>query len=327
MDLWAFDDLEPADENAPAAPEPAEPGVLAPRPIDNLKVRQLKENATPKSTGNQDSIKTNVSKARPKTQASGPAQGASKPGKDFDDLDNWDDNEPAPVVVIPEKMPEPPKPSAPVFEKISPVPAPSAAPQTNDADEFAPVVPANAKPISLRPHLSLSKVERIGLVALLVLLLIGGLGLVVSLNRLPSEADRAKANDFPIKGQHIQIAAAETYWRVPKTSDTVRRGTAFIPVVRLTTGEGGAAIRVFFRNPEKESIGDAVTRSVQGGQTLEISATAGFEDDGMFAAYRTGQSKPWIIDVYEAPSVNSANNAYKKLFEMNVAPDLKSSSK
>ena len=38
----------------------------------------------------------------------------------------------------------------------------------------------------------------------------------------------------------------------------------------------------------------------------------------MHAAYRTGEGKPWRIEVYEAKSVDSGNDAFKKLFEMSI---------
>jgi hypothetical protein len=54
-----------------------------------------------------------------------------------------------------------------------------------------------------------------------------------------------------------------------------------------------------------------------------VAATAGFEDVGMHAAYRTGQSEPWSVQVYEAPSEDTPGPAFKKLFEMNVSTDLR----
>ena len=66
-------------------------------------------------------------------------------------------------------------------------------------------------------------------------------------------------------------------------------------------------------------MGDAVTRTIKPGAPLQIAATAGFEDLGMHAAYRTGQSKPWTIQVLEGPSETAANAEFKKLFEINIS--------
>jgi hypothetical protein len=41
----------------------------------------------------------------------------------------------------------------------------------------------------------------------------------------------------------------------------------------------------------------------------------------MHAAYRTGQSKPWTIQVLEGPSETAANAEFKKLFEINISTD------
>ena len=60
---------------------------------------------------------------------------------------------------------------------------------------------------------------------------------------------------------------------------------------------------------------------VSGGAPIQFAATDGFNDPGMHAAYRTGQAKPWTIEVFEAPSEDSAAGEFKKLFEMNIASD------
>ena len=52
-----------------------------------------------------------------------------------------------------------------------------------------------------------------------------------------------------------------------------------------------------------------------------LAATAGFEDIGMHAAYRTGQSKSWSVEVREAPSEDSPVQDFKKLFEMSISTD------
>ena len=72
---------------------------------------------------------------------------------------------------------------------------------------------------------------------------------VFALKRLPTEAKRVKANDFPIQGEHLTIDSATSYWRAPITEgtarDTVRRGTQLLPVLEVTAHGGPAAIRVY----------------------------------------------------------------------------------
>ncbi len=326
-DLWAFDDLDGAAEEVPQPlRRSAGPVVPAPRDPEKTKGGPKKDAASAKAGGGDESIKVNVSKQRPKISAA-PVVGQSKPGREFDDLDgldeldHWDElvDEPVVLKILPEDGGTPaaaPEP-APVEVPQTPVPAPA-----EEVDEFSPVA-KNAGPSAARfPKMNLTKVERIGLVALLAVLLVGGTTVFLNtISRLPTGSELVKENDFPLKGTHLTIVSAASHWRAPGDSDTVRRGTQLVPVLTLQADGGPAAIRVFFRDSNGELIGDPVTRLVRAGSKLEIGATAGFDDVGMHAAYRTGQSKPWTIQVHEAPTENSPVAEFKKLFEMNISTD------
>jgi hypothetical protein len=52
---------------------------------------------------------------------------------------------------------------------------------------------------------------------------------------------------------------------------------------------------------------------------LQVASTAGFDDVGMHAAYRTGQTQAWSIEVREASSVTAANEEFKKLIEIPIS--------
>jgi hypothetical protein len=287
----------------------------------------------PPSNGG-ERIQMNVSKSRPSGQSSPLPTRLSRTESEFDDLEHWDDVPKgpqitdlpaAPELVLKTASPEPveiPAPeSAVVVTPVSSEPVPE-----SEDDEFYPVKRDDAKPLSLHPHLRLSKVERIGLIALLVLLATGGLATVVfSLMRLPTESSRTKTNDFPIKGAMVEVESAISYWRAPITEgsspETVRRGTKLLPVLELQVRGDSGAVRVLFRDEERTAVGDAVTKAVRGAGTLVIPATAGFDDLGMHAAYRTGGSKPWTIEVFEAASEASPGKDFKRLFEMNISTD------
>lgn len=175
---------------------------------------------------------------------------------------------------------------------------------------------------SLRPRLGLSLVERVGLIALAVLLVGGGIAVYVNtVSQLPSGDSRLQADDFPVKGKYLTMVSADSFWREPKAEDSARRGTQLIPVAEFTTTGGPAALRVFFRDANGDLVGDGVTRLARPGEPIRIAATAGFDDLGMHAAYRTDKKHPWIIEVHEAPSENSSAAEFLKLFEMKVAPD------
>lgn len=333
LDLWAFDD---EDESA-AAPE-ASPVVApvprsfgkslpAPREASLDKLDAAGNVQMSKQSSGEESIRINVNKPQLKNRPTGSAVQAATPEGEFDDLESWDPqplaapSPPPPAAVAPVFVPAPPP--EPLAAEGPPAPAPAG---PADDNEFAPVVPAHAVPLSLRPHLRLSMLERIGLVGLLALLLVGGGAILVfSLTRLPTEARRAKANDFPIQGEHLGIRSATSYWRAPiltgPSSDTVRRGTQLLPVLEIAVSGGPAALRILFRNEDRAVVGDAVTRMVTSAGTLQIPATAGFDDLGMHAAYRTGESKPWTIEVLEAPSEQTTGREFKKLFELNISTD------
>ncbi len=278
-------------------------------------------------------IKMNIGRSRLQPQ-SAPLIQPPSPESDFDDLESWEDSprdddpgelpdEPAHIVLTPE-LPAPQPESADVKEReTKAAEAPAAKP---DEDEFSPEIRPDAKPLPLRPHLGLSNFERTGMLALVALLLAGGLfAYLHSINRLPTESTRADSGDFPIKGTMMTVDSATSYWRAPvdegPNADTFRRDTVLLPVLVLKVADGRGAVRVQFRNEERMTIGDVVTRTLEGAQTLEIPATAGFDDIGMHAAYRTGDSKPWTVEVFEAASENAAGRDFKPLFEINISTD------
>jgi hypothetical protein len=341
LDLWAFeDDLELGETpEKPAPDQPSRPSggdIPAPRKRHVAKVREPASPLEGGSPAGGDQIQMNINKGRQRSQPNVPPVGLSKPEIEFDDLEHWQDVPKGPQIEeLPEAAPlqEPkeiasPEPMMPAGEPSAQATEEPAQPAAADAeeDEFSPANRGNAQLASLQPHLKLSKAERIGLISLLVLLLAGGLvTLVFSIKDLPTESERAKANDFPIEGTMVTIDSAASYWRAPitggATPETVRRGTKLLPVLELKTSKADGAIRVLFRNEERTVVGDAVTRAVRGAGTLEIPATAGFDDLGMHAAYRTGGSKPWTIEVFEAASENAVGSDFKRLFEMNISTD------
>ncbi len=338
VDLWAFDEIQPLEDEEPEkASKGPGPGVPAARPSKKPSDKRKPGEGDPAAPGGTaaakaaaDSIKVNVGKTRPVSQ-SGTITGQSKPGSDFDDLDHWEDVETESPASAAELVPMPVKlelapvlqPEPDTVSEVEATPPPEA---VATDDEFSVPVKPNVAPVSLRPNLGLSKIERLGLFSLVGLLVVGGIVLYYNaIHGLQSGSKRVVKNDFPIPGKHLAIRSAESYWRAPVTAggvqDTVRRGTVLIPEVLLKPEGGPAAIRVFFRNSDGDLVGDAVTRSVQTAADIRVAATAGFEDIGMHAAYRTGQSKPWTVEVREAPSENSPVQDFKKLFEMDISTD------
>jgi hypothetical protein len=204
------------------------------------------------------------------------------------------------------------------------LPAPET-PETTGQSETEPAAPppgtTPAKGFSL-PKIQLSKLERIGLVGFLVLFAAAGFFYhAQSLNKLPEKKEALTPDDLPIKGKRITALEIKSYWREPITDDRARRGTSLLPVVELKMEGGPAAVRVLFRNSAKEYVGDAITRQVKGGTSLKIAATAGFEEIGMYASYRTGDTAPWLIEVLEGPAEGGSGSDFKKLFEIPVSTE------
>jgi len=181
---------------------------------------------------------------------------------------------------------------------------------------------------AFKQKLILSKVEKIGLSTMLVLLLgVSIFFLTHAIYRLPEEPPLVGGEGFPVRGQQFTISSAETYWRTPITegpgSDTVRRGTKLIPVLKISVTHAKGALRVFFRNSEDQLVGDGLTRTPQGTTTLEIPATAGFDQLGMHAAYRAGEGKRWKVEVYEGPSNETPTEKFTKVYEAYITTELR----
>lgn len=200
-------------------------------------------------------------------------------------------------------------------------------PPETPADEK--VVPAEATAsVTETPNstASLTKTEKIAITVVFAAILLGAAFAVIHFNsRVPLRSPISEKTDFPVSGKLIEVKSATTYWRKPVTSgddpDIVRRGTALIPVAKLSLSSKPCAIRVFFRDEDGTVIGDGISRNVSGEQELVIPATAGFDDIGMHAAYRTGEKEPWIIQVFEGPSRSADRDDFKKVLETEISTD------
>lgn len=342
-DLWDLeDDLSLPGDPAP----PRQDGARSGRELPGPREKKVPKGSEAEGSGTklpppveEEKIRINVNRVRQMGRPAASGSGQSKPESEFDDLEQWEDVRPELEV---EELPADQSPPEGIDEPVGEAPVESVAeiaqPESDEpvreladggrADEFSPAPVVPVRPVSLRPTLGLSKVERMGMIALAVLLAaIAGVAYMFSLDRLPREGERVRAADFPIRGELISIQSATNYWREPITDgaspDTFRRGTRLLPVLEMEVAGGPAAVRVLFRNEDRAVVGDVITREVVPGVKLSIAATAGFDDPGMHAAYRTGESKPWTIEVYEAADRNAPGRDFKKVFEMNISTDLR----
>jgi hypothetical protein len=330
VDLWAFDDLDATEDMKPK-PQPTPMSSGIPMPREGRRKVTLAVDDPPAPSGvmsRKKGVRFDINQESTKPAGTSSADGATQ-ADDFHDLDQADDSEEAepPVLSIHPRFLNPHDKPAEVEESTpEKAPPPPAKPVVEELDEFSPVVSEDAKPISLIPHLQLSKVERIGLGALCLILLVGAVVIFIhSIHRLPTGVERLTADDFPVKGSHVTIRSVDSFWRAPisegKNAETFRRGTQLLPVIALTSSGNAGAIRVIFRDQDGRGAGDVLTRTIQPGIPIQIAATAGFADVGMHAAYRAGQTKAWTVEVLEAPSETAVNSDFKKLFEIDISTD------
>lgn len=214
--------------------------------------------------------------------------------------------------------PEPPSPSPELATEPAMAAEPTPAPNLSAAPEPSP------KPISLRPRLGLTKIEVIGLASLALILMLGGWWVYEnSLSRLASQSPQTQAPVFPVQGRHVTVTRVATYWREPirngEQVEAVRRGVALIPVTEITLRGGPGAIRALVYNENGQAVGDPITRPIDGETTLVLPATDGFEDISLHAAYCAGQTKPWTVRVFEAPTASAQGKDFDKLLEMPIS--------
>jgi len=177
---------------------------------------------------------------------------------------------------------------------------------------------------------SLTKTEKIGIFSLAtIFLLIATFSVIYSLNILNIKSMYSDDLELPINGKMTLVSSVETYWREPinegEDADTVRRGVKLIPAIKMdieSISKQSGALRVLFRNEDSVVVGDNISRSIPQKGTLEITATDGFSDLGMHAAYRTGDSPLWTVEVFEGPSVGAPIEEFVTLFETEISTKL-----
>lgn len=344
LDLWDMDDAAPAASAPPVnegAPEPESPkpaipakSPKSPKPAKSVKpVAEAVETKprAPKRKENDGEPETPAPVRQPIQKA--PAAPRAPRRDDLGELepDEWDES-PSPAPKKPEQREKPEAPadpappaSAPESEAKNEVPADEASEEPEIADEAPAEDTPEAVPVPSAPAFHFSKAEKLGMASLgaLLLCVIAAFGVLV-FTRLPTSNSSTRQLSFPIKGSHLTVKHAATYWRPPvregPNADAARLEAKLLPAIALEFENGPGAVRVFFRNDAGEIVGDVITRPVQGGK-IEIAATNGFDDSGLLVSYQADQTRPWTLEVFEAPSVDSPKDDFKKLFDTPVSTE------
>ncbi len=152
--------------------------------------------------------------------------------------------------------------------------------------------------------------------------------------QLSFQSEHVSAPDFPVRGQHAVIKAADTFWREPiregPNRDSAKREVTMIPVVEITLDPEASslgALRISFKNERGETVGDPMIRSFNagsfqqsGGSKIAIAATDGFIDEGNFNAYRSSDDPPWTVEVREGASSDGDSASFKPLTVIPILP-------
>lgn len=135
--------------------------------------------------------------------------------------------------------------------------------------------------------------------------------------------------DFPIKGKYATVSDFKTFWQGTQDSSGIKLGAKVIPAASITLADdhdGSGALRIYFRNEDKTSVGDPITLSFSNGQfnngekTIEVTATDGFHQEGDFNAYVLDRSLAWRVQVLEASSSNASGSEFEQIIETLVEP-------
>ncbi len=325
-ELWAFDDLDTVSENPEARPASrASSNIPSPRQF-------LATDGPAAEFGSPvDGPASTSQRQWPTGDPGSPVFLENDPLGDFsdlggsgkpDDLEKWQPSH---------KVAEVPPEAARI---VSPVVGTESLPATSSASTFQDELNAahkKGKENTPRRRLAMSKVEWIGLAVFLILLITTcGLIFQKTIGQLPTKSEFPENVEFPIKGKYLNVISAISYWREPHESgdkngdkaEVIRNGTVLLPVLELTSSQAGE-VRVTFLDDKGKTIGDIITRTVEAGTMTQISATAGFNDHGMHAAYRIGQTEPWKIEIREVSTEKSSKSKDEKLLEIPVSQDLR----
>lgn len=237
---------------------------------------------------------------------------APEPAAEEEAESSTEASEPEPAAEAPEEEPA---------AVSSEAPTPEVAP--------APTKPEAKSPATLPPP---NPREKISLAVMAVIFLglaiwwFVGLFSDVATERLGSDLP-----DFPIEGNHGEVASASTFWRTPIREgdgrDVARADVSHLPVITLRLNGGSGALRAIFRTDRGEFVGDSITRTFENGRfvdngshTMDFPATDGFETDGEYNGYRVG-SERWTVEILEGPAANAAGSSFRSLFTTPISPE------
>ena len=238
----------------------------------------------------------------------------------WDLQDDWDDTE----------MPDSPYPSDLPKNTAAPPRSTTAtlAPEPEKPLDPNPEYQAATDTQASAPQKKLQTIEKITL-TLLALALIGAAAWgCIWLNGKNKMAHQSESIQLPAKGQYTTITQLTTTWLSPKQKLGVNMNAVVVPSVHITldpNNRGEGALRLYFQNSNKESIGDTITipfsngKFSNGSNSIEAIASDGFHQEGLFYAYQVENTTPWRIRILEAPSASSPGSEFTEIVNAPVS--------
>ena len=182
---------------------------------------------------------------------------------------------------------------------------------------------------SLINKAGISTMEKVALSVIAIIFLGLGIWGYSFLHKQNNLGKNEVALDFPIKGQYATLSGFSTFWQTPKDRTGIKLEAQIIPAASITLADDSntsGALRIYFYNKEKESIGDPITLPFNNGQfpngekNIEITATDGFHQEGDFNAYVLDHSLAWRVEVLEASNADASGSEFEQIIETIVEP-------
>ena len=249
----------------------------------------------------------------------------------WDDLqDDWDSDENTPTTSDDQNQSENAAHPQPPLEATTPNTAPPTDLASPASDAPAPDTENNTSEKS--PKKTLHYIEKIVLGALAAVLIALTIWACMWLNGKNKLADTQETIQLPAVGQYATISALSTIWISPEKKPGVNQNAVIVPSAKITLDENASsqgALRLYFKNADKTSIGDTITLPFKNGKfsngsnTIEITASDGFHLEGQFYAYQVDHTAPWRLLILEASDASQSGSQFKTLLNAPVSSQRK----
>ncbi len=246
--------------------------------------------------------------------------GSEEPSEENNDEDNLLDTDPPEIDSELDIQPTaettpPPLTEKPTNEDTPPTKAAEDVDLPSDIKESSKDQEALPTTTSFFSSITLSKIEKICLSTLAAIFLGLFIWGYVWLNAKNHQASTQQPLELPVSGKYATISAFSSSWVSSSSS-------GFKPSVTLTLDEksSSGALRLYFRNTEKDIVGDPITVSFKEGKfiknnqpTITVVSTKGFSLESDFHAYQLDRSLAWKVQILEAPSELSSSSEFTEI--------------